>query len=83
VALADYVERLPDDDANLRVLGSLQEPYRLGVFSPSEEAARLMSRFGFHYLTPVERFDDFLADLAAVEAAATVDMEHDLGDDAG
>ena len=47
--LADYVSRLPDDDSRLRRLNGLRDVLLPAgnVFSPGENAAGMISRFGF------------------------------------
>jgi hypothetical protein len=47
VAAAREVDDLPADDPRLAQLDALQRPYGLDVFSPGEDARRLISRYGF------------------------------------
>lgn len=82
-AFAAHVERLPETNENLRLLAAIQEPYNLEVFTPREEAGRLVSRFGFDNGTgdaTAEDFDAFLVELASVEVSDAVEDEWELAD---
>jgi len=81
-ALAEHVERLPDTDANLRLLAAVHESYASDVFSPSEEGAALISRFGFDQEEPRDRFEQFLSQLASADTIEAVETDHEGDDDA-
>ncbi|MBA3366038.1 MAG: hypothetical protein H0U03_09690 [Actinobacteria bacterium] len=76
-ALAEHVERLPDDDPNLQALAALHEPWHTDVFISSEETGYMLLRFGFDSGHPLPDFDDFLTAFTSTLIAAVVKAEHE------
>jgi hypothetical protein len=76
--LAAYVDRLPDDDPNLRALAAVQEGYGVSeVYVPGENARYLLSRFGFH--DDVTDLRGFLDALVSAEVGDNIDLHHEEG----
>ena len=75
-ALADYVEKLPSRDPNLRAIQAIHESYGLDVFSPGEEGRRLIAEYG---LQDEDDPEAFLEKLVAAESGDAVDRDHEEG----
>lgn len=80
--LAAHVESEPDAHPALLALESMNLHSGTGVFSPSEEGGRMISRFGFDRPPrglgwPIPDFDQFLDDLAVVETRDRVERERE------